>query len=83
MGARNVLATNLAKKINWGPRRAVKKKNKKRGKKKGTNKKKETETKSELSGILLFIEEVLGAVSGMAGTMHHCKLRLGVSAMGS
>lgn len=26
MGARNVLATNLAKKISWGPRSAAKKK---------------------------------------------------------
>ena len=79
MGARNVLATNLAKKINWGPRRAVKKKKKKEGKKR---RKKEKETKSELSSILLFIEEILGEVSGTAVTMYHCKVRLKVSRMG-
>lgn len=78
MGARNVLATNLAKKINWGPRRAVKKKKKKGGGARGGE-----ETKSELSGILLFIEEILGEVSGMAATMYHRKLRLKVSGMGS
>lgn len=67
MGARNVLATNLAKKISWGPRRAVKK----------------IKKKSELSSTLLFIEEILGEVSGMAATMYHCKLRLKVPGMGS
>lgn len=54
MGARNVLATNLAKKINWGPRRAVKKK-KRRGKRE-----RKKAAKSELSGILSYIEEILG-----------------------
>lgn len=52
MGARNVLATNLAKKINWGPRRAVKKKKKKREKKEEKKKKKQNQS-SPVSSYLL------------------------------
>lgn len=43
MGARNVLATNLAKKISWGPRRDVKKKGRRRRKNRKVEEKKEGE----------------------------------------
>lgn len=78
MGARNVLATNLAKKINWGPRRAVKKK------KRGGGKEKEKKQQSQSSLVSSHIlKRFWGKAPGMAATMHHCKLRLKVSGMGS